>query len=235
MGWGALGQEANGQVSRRRVLLPSPSGGEVSRIETGVFLGVMSLRVPEEVTAQLGLTEGFGLMVEEVLPGSPAEKAGLKRHDVLLTFGDQELVNPEQLLALVRRGKKGESVGLTVMSHGVRKEVQVELEEGPVEIVAKSRGVVPAEILAGDGEPDAAVEDPSAKRLIRRDDSGEYALNIEKGVMTFSAVPKEGEGGSWPVDTDEQKQVVPARFQEKLRGLSEWLKRVPGEGTEVSG
>ena len=149
---GVGGMSAEGQVTRRRQLLPGPSEG--SRIETGVFLGVMSLRVPEEVKAQLSLPAGFGLVVEAILPGSPAEKAGLLRHDVLLAFGDQELVNPEQLLALVRRRNKGDEVVLKVMSQATLKEVRVVLDEGPVETVVDpvavatgGRAMVPAEVL----------------------------------------------------------------------------------------
>jgi len=240
--WCVLGHEAEGQVSRRRVLLPAATANGVSRIETGVFLGVLSVRAPEELAAQLGLAAGFGLMVEAILPGSPAEKAGLKRHDVLLAFDDQELVNPEQLLALVRRSQKGQKVELTVMSQAVRKEVSVELDAGPVEIVASAldigeatQAAIPAELLAGQEEVDTAAPSPQAKRMVRRDDSGEYALSIDDETMTFLAAPKEGEGGSWPVNTDAQKRVVPERYQEKLRGLFEWLEKVPETLPKVGG
>lgn len=226
--------EADGQVARRRQLLPAKPDGEGSRIEMGVFLGVMSLRVTEEVKAQLALPAGFGLMVEAILPGSPAEKAGLKRHDVLLAFGDQELVNPEQLLALVRRRQKGDEVILRVMSEAKIKEVPVVLDEGPVETVAgaaNGRVLVPAEVMAEEVVADSAVQG----RAVRRDDSGEYVLNHEDVKWTFSASPKEGEGGVWPVGSEEERQLVPDKFQEKLRGLLEVLQKVPHVEAKVGG
>ncbi len=230
-----VGPEAEGQLSRRRVLLPALQSEGAARIETGVFMGVMSVRAPEEVAAQLGLAAGFGLMVEDILPGSPAERAGIKRHDVLLAFDDQELVNPEQLLALVRRSKKGRSVEMTVLSQAARRTVTVVLDEGPVEILSKSPGLVPAEVLAEAGEGEAVAQGRSAKRLLRRDESGEYELSVENGVMNFSADPKEGVGGTWPVDTDEQKQRVPVQFQDKLKALFKWLEAEPYAGFKVSG
>ena len=234
--FGVGGVGAEGQVTRRRQLLPGPSEG--SRIETGVFLGVMSLRVPEEVKAQLSLPAGFGLVVEAILPGSPAEKAGLLRHDVLLAFGDQELVNPEQLLALVRRRHKGDEVVLKVMSQATLKEVRVVLDEGPVETVVDpvavatgGRAMVPAEVL----EEEAAADSGARGRAVRRDDSGEYVVNHEEATMIFSAAPKEGEGGTWPVGTEEERRLVPERFQEKMRGLLEVLEKAPHAEAKVSG
>ena len=233
---GVGGMSAEGQVTRRRQLLPGPSEG--SRIETGVFLGVMSLRVPEEVKAQLSLPAGFGLVVEAILPGSPAEKAGLLRHDVLLAFGDQELVNPEQLLALVRRRNKGDEVVLKVMSQATLKEVRVVLDEGPVETVVDpvavatgGRAMVPAEVL----EEEAAADSGARGRAVRRDDSGEYVVNHEEATVIFSAAPKEGEGGTWPVGTEEERRLVPERFQEKMRGLLEVLEKAPHAEAKVSG
>jgi hypothetical protein len=178
------------------------------------------------------------LMVEAILPGSPAEKAGLLRHDVLLTFGDQELVNPEQLLALVRRQHKGDEVVLKVMSQATLKEVRVVLNEGPVEtlvnpvaVATGGRSMVPAEALA---EQDVA-ESRTQGRAVRRDDSGEYVVVHEDTTMIFSATPKEGEGGSWPVGSDEERRLVPERFQEKMKGLLEVLEKVPHAEAKVSG
>jgi hypothetical protein len=232
--FGVGGMSAEGQVTRRRQLMPGPSEG--SRIETGVFLGVMSLRVPEEVKAQLSLPAGFGLVVEAILPGSPAEKAGLLRHDVLLAFGDQELVNPEQLLALVRRRHKGDEVVLKVMSQATLKEVRVVLDEGPVETVVDpvavgGRAMVPAEVL----EEEEVADSGARGRAVRRDDSGEYVVNHEEAAMIFSAAPKEGEGGTWPVGTEEERRLVPERFQEKMRGLLEVLEKAPHAEAKVSG
>jgi hypothetical protein len=85
--------------------------------------------VPVELRSQFGLPEGFGLMVEEVMPDSPAKTAGLKTHDVLVKFADQQLVNMEQLLTLVRSKKKGDVVPLTVITGGKETQLSVTLAE----------------------------------------------------------------------------------------------------------
>jgi hypothetical protein len=64
------------------------------------YIGVITTPLPAMLTAQLGLSEGFGLVVAEVLPESPAAKAGLQRYDVLTKFNDQQLVDSNQLATL---------------------------------------------------------------------------------------------------------------------------------------
>src|SRR5262249_46819013 len=66
--------------------------GPVSSHETA-WLGISSREASEDLTAQLDLQPGVGLVVTNVGPDSPAAKAGLKKHDVLTGFGDQALVH----------------------------------------------------------------------------------------------------------------------------------------------
>jgi hypothetical protein len=82
------------------------------------YIGVLTRPVSPELRAQFQLQEGFGLVIEEILPDSPAAKAELKKHDILLKFEDQKLVNQEQLQTLIRSRKKDESIALTIISNG---------------------------------------------------------------------------------------------------------------------
>ncbi|MBB5030839.1 S1C family serine protease [Prosthecobacter vanneervenii] len=92
------------------------------------YISVLTREVPAELRAQISLQEGFGLLVSEVIPDSPAKAAGIKVHDVLVKFDDQRLVNMEQLMALVHSRKKGDVVSLSVISGG--KETQITLTLG---------------------------------------------------------------------------------------------------------
>jgi hypothetical protein len=93
------------------------------------YIGVLTREVPPEMRSQFNLPEGFGLMVDEVMPDSPAQQAGLKMHDVLLRLDDQRLVNMEQLMLLVRSHKKGDNVTLTVITGGKESTIPVTLGE----------------------------------------------------------------------------------------------------------
>ena len=93
------------------------------------FIGVMTHSLQPEVRAQTGLAEGFGLLVEEVLPESPAKNAGLQQHDVLVLLDDQKLVNTEQLAALVRGSKKDSELVFTIKRAGTEQKVTIKVGE----------------------------------------------------------------------------------------------------------
>lgn len=93
------------------------------------YIGLLTREVPPELRAQFSLAEGFGLLVNEVLPDSPAKAAGLKVYDVLVKFEDQQLVNMEQFMSLVRARKKGDVVQLDVITGGKATKVPVTLGE----------------------------------------------------------------------------------------------------------
>ena len=93
------------------------------------YIGVLTREVSSELRAQFSLPEGFGLVVGEVMPDSPAKAACLKEHDILVKFEDQQLVNMEQFMSLVRAKKKGDVVKLVVITGGKEATVPVTLGE----------------------------------------------------------------------------------------------------------
>ena len=103
--------------------------GTPSPVRLTAFLGVATSPVPPVLAAQLGLPEGFGLVVDEVLPDSPAVLAGVQQFDVLRLFNDQQLTEPSQLAALVRAAGKDASVALTLLRKGQEQKLSLKLTE----------------------------------------------------------------------------------------------------------
>ena len=91
------------------------------------WLGVAPEEIPEEVRAQLPLEPGTGLVVRSVIPGGPAEKAGLQKNDVLVKLDDQLLTNASQLRTLVAAKKEGDTVKLTYFRRGQQAALDVKL------------------------------------------------------------------------------------------------------------
>jgi len=108
-------------------LPPGPAGPPVMKKIT--FLGVVTSPVGETLGEQLSLPPGAGLVVEFVEPGSPAAKAGLRMHDVLVRLDDQWLINQPQLAVLVRMRGPGDKVTLTIRRQAAEQTVPVELAQ----------------------------------------------------------------------------------------------------------
>lgn len=75
--------------------------GEIAAQASTPWAGLVTARAPAVLREQLALEHGAGLIVEEVASGSAAERAGLRRHDVLVALDGQLLVLPEQLTTLL--------------------------------------------------------------------------------------------------------------------------------------
>src|SRR5262249_48609894 len=98
------------------VLLDRPGGGR---------LGVRVAAPSEALADQLDLHKGNGLVVEEVVPGSAADKAGLKAHDVLLEFdGKMVSSDPGAFAKMVHNVKAESSVNVVVLRKGKKQTIK---------------------------------------------------------------------------------------------------------------
>ena len=106
------------------------------------YIGVSSQALYPQLAAKLGLDTAYGGLIAEVVPGGPAEKAGLRGGDGKLRFqageyrtgGDvileaegHKVVRPDDLARFVAYRKPGETVTLTILRDGERKRVEATL------------------------------------------------------------------------------------------------------------
>jgi len=127
------------------------------------WLGVSTCESAEDVAAQLQLKTGAGLQVIYVAPNSPAAKAGLQKHDVLVNFEDQLLVHPHQLRKLVQTHKQGDAVKIEYYRVGKK------------EVATATLGHVPAKYASLDEEKVFRGHlDQMTRELIERKASAEH-------------------------------------------------------------
>lgn len=91
------------------------------------WLGVSVEEVSEALAAQLGLKNGEGLVVNYVSADSPAAKSELRKHDVLVDFEGQMLVDPIQLRKLVQMHPDGDNVKINFYRSGKKQSVSARL------------------------------------------------------------------------------------------------------------
>lgn len=106
---------------------PAPGGPEKAPKVPTVYLGVETSQVPTVVSEQLGLSKGLGLVVEYVVPNSPAATAGIQQNDILRMLNDQILVEPSQLRKLLQTFSDGADVTFTILRKGQEQKVTVKL------------------------------------------------------------------------------------------------------------
>jgi membrane-associated protease RseP (regulator of RpoE activity) len=111
-----------------------PSADAQSSVQlTRGYLGVTIGHLPDPVRAQLPDTipQEQGLLVDQVMNDSPAEKAGLQPFDILLQYNDQKLYSPEQLTRLVGSDTGRQPVKFTIVRGGKVSTLDVTLGEAP--------------------------------------------------------------------------------------------------------
>jgi hypothetical protein len=91
----------------------------------GVFLGPLSPALAE----QLGLDAGSGALLEDVEVGSPAEKSGLKKYDVLLKVDGKDVAGPESVRTTVREALKKKEFDVDILRHGKKQTIKIQAPE----------------------------------------------------------------------------------------------------------
>ena len=121
--------------------------GKVSRARIGIALGPLS----PALAKQFGLdSKTKGVLCNEVLPGSPADKAGLKSGDIITSFNDQPVVNVPAFRLNVAASDIGKSYKLTYLRDGQERTTTI--------TPAPSEKVVFAQERESSSEPEARPE-----------------------------------------------------------------------------
>lgn len=82
------------------------------------WLGVRMQEMTPELAKSFGLKEPEGVVVVEVVPGSPAEKAGLKRGDVVVTYNGEKVADIQDLSLAVSHTDAGKEVVIEIVRDG---------------------------------------------------------------------------------------------------------------------
>ena len=112
-----------------RVLPQLVSKGTVTRAWLGVYIQDLT----PELAAQFGVEPGSGVLVSDVVPGSPAEAAGIKRGDIIAAVDGNPVHNTNELQLEIMYRQPGDTVTVDLVREGRRLTVQVVLGVRPTE------------------------------------------------------------------------------------------------------
>jgi serine protease Do len=101
-------------------------------VERG-WIGVMVQPVTADLADSLGLTQAKGALIDDVQPGGPAAKAGLKSGDLVLAVGDEEIKDARELARKIASVAPGQQLRLTVKRDGAEEAITVTTAAFPSE------------------------------------------------------------------------------------------------------
>jgi serine protease Do len=154
---GALA-DLDGNVIGINTAIASPSGGNVGlgfaipidmaksvmeqliakgKVSRG-FLGLTPQDIDQDLAKALKLSSTSGVLISEVVPGSPADRGGIKAGDVIIAFNGTKVEDSNQFRRLVAQAGPGSTAAVTVLRDGQTTDLKVTLTERPSETGAKA-------------------------------------------------------------------------------------------------
>ncbi|MEE9165785.1 MAG: DegQ family serine endoprotease [Nitrospinota bacterium] len=92
-------------------------------------LGVMIQKITPELAKSFNLSENEGALVGDVIKGSPAERSGIERGDVIVEFNGQPVKTMEELPKIVAQTRPGSEVDVVVVRDGKRKVIKTTIDK----------------------------------------------------------------------------------------------------------
>ncbi|MCS7242448.1 DegQ family serine endoprotease [Candidatus Caldatribacterium sp.] len=168
------------------------------------WLGVYIQDLTPEMAEKFGLPEAKGALVADVSKGSPAEKAGLRRGDIVLKVDEKETPTVSDLQREIRSRRPGDRVRLEIWRDGKRMILEATLGE------LKDSGTVVPEAQKVDLGFEVAEITPE---LVEQ-----YSLKTDRGVVIVSvqAGGPADEAGLRPGD------VILEVNRKEIASLADW-------------
>jgi serine protease Do len=120
----------------RKIYTELQAKGRVTR----GWLGVSIQPLTPELAQSFGARDSKGVLISDVVPDSPAGKAGLKPGDILLEFEGKKTEAPADLQRAVGLASPGHDTKVKVWRDGGEKTIDVKIGEAPDEREAQQRG-----------------------------------------------------------------------------------------------
>jgi Do/DeqQ family serine protease len=95
------------------------------------WIGVSYQELTPELASSFGIDRTRGALVNDVVAGGPADKAGVKAGDIILDVAGKEVHEGRDLLRIVLLHEVGKSLPITVMRDGGRKKLSLVTTERP--------------------------------------------------------------------------------------------------------
>jgi serine protease Do len=94
-------------------------------------IGVYPTNLTPVLAQGLGLSRNAGVLIEDVVPDSAADKAGIKIDDIVLSADGRPMRDTKQFALIMFRKRPGETVHLAILSGTATRELDVAVAQSP--------------------------------------------------------------------------------------------------------
>lgn len=94
-------------------------------VDRAYYTGLLAVEVDERIADALDLTSASGVVVAEIEPGSPGERAGFLRYDVIVAMGGKTIADTDDFLVRLHDFRPGDTVLCAVIRDTERIDVQI--------------------------------------------------------------------------------------------------------------
>lgn len=182
---------------------------EKGRVQYG-FMGIRLRELDKDLAVGLGLDVDRGILVEEVLPDTPAEAAGLEAKDVIIEYQGEPVREASRFRLMVGNTPVGERVPVKIVRNGREKVVQMTLVERPQEEVLASAPPPREESWLGIQVDDVRSEEARSRFRIGSSQDGVVVIRVEENSPASTA-------GIAPGD------VITEVYSKKVTSLEDYL------------
>ena len=153
----------------------------------GVRIRDLSEQEGDEIAKRHGIREGFGVLIVEVMEGTPAEKAGMQNGDLVVALGERPVTETRVLQRLIASAGAGRDIQLTVLRAEGRRRLDVRLAAMPRPVVGERIG---AEFGFVVRDPEPAVSAPPTVSVVIRQSPAERAgLAVNDVILEVNDQP----------------------------------------------
>ena len=114
-------------VNMLKNIIPKLKQGKVTR----GWIGVTLQPLDEKLAKSFGLSDTKGVLIADVSPGEPGDKAGLKAGDIVIAVDGKKADDSRTLVGIIGSKSPNERVVLTIIRDGKRQNITVKLGERP--------------------------------------------------------------------------------------------------------
>src|SRR5437016_4096273 len=155
------------------------------------WLGVQVQPLTAELAREFSVKDAVGVLVSDVVPDSPAAKAGIQRGDVLIEFDGKRLEGPVDLQRGVGLFAPGQSAKVKVWRDQSEKAIEVKVGEAPDERAAREHpGGRPRSTLGLEVRP---ITPELAQRFNLKSNEGVFVARVEEGSAAAEAGIQRGD------------------------------------------